>query len=208
MICISAKKKRKLLLLLVLAVVLFLILKLLGNLNACAERFASNEAGATLSLTLQEALYEKMSESNRNCFAIKTDPNGKITAVQTDGNELTLLASELSVCLIETLREYNSASFGIPLGNVFSSVLLSGRGPVIPIRPVLSGNAASAISTELQSAGINQSLYRIVITFDVSIGFLAPFSMYDCNARFDIVVSEILVVGEIPIVYSDQSSLR
>ena len=195
------KTTRKLCLLLVLLLIAGFLIKGYVNLRNAANQFASSYGSSYLSMELQETLYAFLEKKQSQYTEIKYDPSGKVTALSVDNAVVNLLSTELTGIVVETLSSFSSPEFGIPLGNVFSDVLLSGRGPVIPVKPVLAGNAATKIDTVLQSVGINQSLHRVFITFDIAVVYLAPFETVTDSLRFDIVLSETLIVGDVPLVY-------
>ena len=202
-----SRKNRRIAAMLLPAILLaFLFWKFSSVLNSRVVEFVSSEAESEVSLTLQKALYRKLSVSGTEYVKISSDSSGKVTSIVVDGTALSLLCADLTVCVTEIIKDFDSSLFGIPLGNLFSVPLLSGRGPVIPVKPVLSGSVAGNPSTTLQSVGINQSLHRVVITFDIALVYLAPFSSYQDSIRFDIVIAETLIVGEVPILYSGQPS--
>lgn len=198
------KKRKRLFALLFAFLFLFAVSVLFtARLNRAAEQFVSGVGSTTVSLTLQNALYRYMRERPGKYTELTYDGSGRVTALAVDAAAVSLLASELSAQILREIRDFDCASFGIPLGNLFPNALLSGRGPLIPVRPVVSGNAACSIGSDLQSAGINQALHRVLITFDVSLTFLTPFEKSDGSIRFDVVVSETLIVGEVPILYRE-----
>ena len=196
-------KKRKfrlsvaaILLVLALSAALFV-----GNAEKCARQFASGAGSTFVSLVLQKSLNEKIKSEQREYLSVQKSPDGRVQSIFVDSASVTLLASDLAILVLETVKGFESDRFGIPLGNAFGMALLSGRGPLIPVKPVISGNAAWEVGSELLEAGINQTLYRIKITFDLALLFLSPFETCESSIRFDVIVAETLVIGEIPIVY-------
>lgn len=188
---------------------LFLILTLLTcggtlfsrRLESAMKTFTQSSGSAMLSLALQQALYGEISERAEEYVTVEQDASGRITAVRVHSDALSLLASELTVVLLETLRDYDGTGFGVPLGNLTGSALLSGRGPLIPVRPVSAGNVASELRSTLESAGINQTLHRVALHFTVAVNYLAPLESCMDTLSFDVYIAETLVVGEVPILF-------
>ena len=178
---------------------LFLILTLLTcgctlfnrRLESAMKTFAQSSGSAMLSLALQQALYGEISERAEEYVTVEQDASGRITAVRVHSDALSLLASELTVVLLETLRDYDGTG----------SALLSGRGPQIPVRPVSAGNVASELRSTLESAGINQTLHRVALHFTMAVNYLAPLESYMDTLSFDVYIAETLVVGEVPILF-------
>ncbi len=174
-----------------------------ARLKKAMITFAQTEGNATLSLTLQNALYHRLSEQENEYVTVVKDASDRVTAIQIHAVALSLLASELTVQLLAELRDFENGTFGIPLGNLSGMALLSGRGPLIPVKPVSAGNAASEIKSTLESAGINQTLHRVQLHFVVTVKYLAPLEAYTDTIYIDLTIAETLVVGEVPILYRD-----
>ncbi|MCH5183333.1 MAG: sporulation protein YunB [Oscillospiraceae bacterium] len=172
------------------------------RLEQAMKAFAQTAGNAMLSLTLQNALYQEIRDRAEEYVTVERDASGRVTAVRIHSNELTLLASELTVRLLAELRDYRNDTFGIPLGNLTSTALLSGRGPLIHVRPVSTGNVANELKSTLDSAGINQTLHRVFLHFSVTVNYLAPLESCMDTLSFDLLIAETLIVGDVPILYT------
>lgn len=161
--------------------------------------FAETKGNASLSLALQNDLYQYLREKEDMYLTIHYDLSERITAISIHSDKVTLLASEMSIRLLSTLDSYESSAFGIPIGNLTGSVLLSGKGPSISVRPIAIGNIGYEMQSSLQSAGINQTLHKVSIHFVLSVRYLTPIDAYSDTLSFDIVLAETLVVGDVPI---------
>ncbi len=194
-------RKIKKVLVAVLAVYLAIamIITVRVRLKSALQTFAETKGNAELTLALQNELYQHLREKKGEYLTVHYDATDRISAISIHSDSVTLLASEMTVLLLDLLKRYENQSFGIPLGNLTDFVLLSGKGPEIPLRPVATGNIASEMCSTLQSAGINQTLHKVSIRFVVAIRYLAPIENYADTITFDIVVAETLVVGDVPI---------
>lgn len=201
----TKRKKCKYLLILLLTLSLLLIcgMQCSQRLEKAMSIFAQTKGNAMLSADLQTTLYQTLSEQNIELVTLTKDVDEHITSIQIHSVAISLLASKMTVQILETLRNYQNSDFGIPLGNLTESALLSGRGPKIPVRPVSTGNAASELRSTLESAGINQTLHRVFIHFVVTVSYLAPLEACADTIAFDIVLAETLIVGEVPILYRE-----
>ena len=198
------RKKYKCLFLLFLTVALLLYgcAVFSKRLEQAMKAFAQTAGNAMLSLTLQNALYQEIRDRAEEYVTVERDASGRVTAVRIHSTELSLLASELTVRLLAELRNYRNDTFGIPLGNLTSTALLSGRGPLIHVRPISAGNVAYELKSTLDSAGINQTLHRVFLHFSVTVNYLAPLESCMDTVSFDLLIAETLIVGEVPILYT------
>lgn len=198
------KKYKRLLLLTILISLLFYSFSAFSvRLKQAMQTFAQTTGNATLSLALQNALYQQLSEAAEEYVTVERDAAARVTAIRVHSSALSLLASELTIRMLEELRNFQSDAFGIPLGNLTSNALLSGRGPLIHVQPVSAGNIANELRSTMESAGINQTLHRVAIHFTVAINYLAPLESCMDTISFDILIAETLIVGEVPILYRE-----
>lgn len=196
------KKYRRLFLLFLIVALLFYSCSVFAKrLEQAMKTFVQTTGSTILSLTLQNALYQEIRDKAEEYVTVDQDASGRVTAIRIHSTDLSILASELTVRMLEELRDYRNDDFGIPLGNLTSTALLSGRGPLIHVRPVSTGNIANELKSTLDSAGINQTLHRVALHFSVTINYLAPLESYMDTISFDLLIAETLVVGEVPILY-------
>lgn len=169
--------------------------------NKAADSYALSEAKSLLIYHINNDINKKISESGMKYsdFAtISTDDSGRITSIQVDSVKLNLTASEFSVLIIESIKSIQTGEFYIPLGNAFGSRLLSGRGPKINVKIIPIGTISSDIKSEFQSAGINQSMHRLMINFNVCVSIMSPFSSATTNFTVPLCIAETIIVGEVP----------
>lgn len=195
------KYKRFLLLFLLLALLIYGCSVFTARLEQAMKIFAQTTGNAMLSLALQNALYQQIQDRAEEYVTVERDASARVTAIRIHSTALSLLASALTVRLLEELRNYQSDTFGIPLGNLTSTALLSGRGPLIHVQPVSTGNVASELKSTMESAGINQTLHRVALHFSVTVNYLAPLESCMDTISFEILIAETLIVGEVPILY-------
>jgi sporulation protein YunB len=172
-----------------------------NGFNKAADSYAASEARLLLVYHINNSINKKISESGMKYsdFAIvSTDAAGRITSIQIDSVKLNLTASELSVLIIDSIKSIRTGEFYIPLGNALGSRLFSGRGPKINVKIVPFGTISSDIKSEFQSAGINQSMHRLIIEFNVCVSIIAPFSSAISQFTVPLCIAETIIVGEVP----------
>lgn len=195
-------KKRLLLFLIIIILILSLPAYLFFcNFSEAADSFALTEANQLLTYRVNQSIYKNISESGlkyKDFALVKNDSNGKITSIQIDSIKLNLIASELVITIINDLNSIEYGEFGIPLGNAFGSKLLAGRGPKINVRVTPIGTVASDIKSVFQSAGINQSLHRIMLEFKVCVSLMTPFTNSSSQFTASLCIAETVIVGDVP----------
>ena len=79
----------------------------------------------------------------------------------------------------------------------------SGRGPEISLKLHQVGAVDTEIHSEFISEGINQTKHRISVLVTVEISAILPLHSTDIKISDEFLVSETVIVGEIPNVYLD-----
>ena len=85
---------------------------------------------------------------------------------------------------------------------VIGGVLLMERGPVIGIRYLPVGSAQLRVRSRLQSAGVNQVLYQVVLEVDMDMTVVLPGGNKHMECDQTLVLEEVLISGQVPYVYS------
>ena len=94
-----------------------------------------------------------------------------------------------------------------PIGTLTGSELLHGRGPEVPLRVTLAGNAAADFESQFESAGINQTKHRITLKIHLQLYTFIPGINRTVDVDTDIPVAETVIVGEVPDIIANLSSL-
>lgn len=123
--------------------------------------------------------------------------NGKIASINVNSFELNDLALSISNTVYESINNIDN-SFEFPIGNAMGSEFLSGKGPNVHVTVIPFGAVEYEIGSELSSAGINQTVYRLTITYKTRISCIAPFCDIKTEITTRLIVCEILIVGAVP----------
>lgn len=132
---------------------------------------------------------------------IVTDASGKITMLQANSIQI----NALSRAVIDNTYSYIMKKIGeplkIPVGTFSGVPLLSGLGPIVEIPTVPYGTVNCTFLSEFVSAGINQTVHKIYLSVKTSISLILPFNRVEVNDNTEVLISESLIIGEIPNTY-------
>jgi hypothetical protein len=113
------------------------------------------------------------------------------------------LVSRLSAKGIETLKSLDNTYISVPSGILSGISFLSGVGFPLKFR-ILTGSYLKAnVSSDFSSAGINQTIHRIVLNFSASLTVFLPGKTITEEVPIDIILAETIIVGETPESFSD-----
>ena len=69
------------------------------------------------------------------------------------------------------------------------------------IKIISAGDIATQIKTEFESAGINQTIYRIYLEIECNVSILTSYKTIDKTINNQVLLVETVVVGEVPQTY-------
>lgn len=177
-----------------------------GHLRPIITQLAEARVHYLASKAINDAVNQKIIEGDINYDSIilfEKDVTGQITALKTNISAINRLRSEIINQVLINIHDIGTSDLSIPLGNVFSGELLSGRGPNIPVRIVPVGVAHASFENVFTSAGINQTRHQIFMNIEAEIGLLLP--GYETSSKVTVAVSlaETIIVGAVPNQYTN-----
>lgn len=127
---------------------------------------------------------------------LSKDSAGKIISLETDTESLNRFKMKLSKQLQEKLNGETTAY--VPIGSFFDVALLNGRGFSVPVKLNFDGAADIRFQSTFESAGVNQTCHRIVLS--ISVKAVSQSNLFSANADYttDMILSETIIVGEVP----------
>ena len=177
-----------------------LIFRIAVNYSTAFDEFAENSVKSHVKITINKIISQNINSSNIQIDEITNvnrTSNGRIISISINSLKLNTLLLKIEESI---LIELNKASFelGMPLGNLTGIKALSGTGPKINVDILPTLSISQQPNSELLSSGINQTLHRVTTSIETEIKCIAPFYKTKCKISTTIILSEILIVGEIP----------
>lgn len=128
---------------------------------------------------------------------LEKDAAGNVTAITTNVAAVNTLAAEVLERAVSLTQE-NVITVGVPLGNLTGSTLLLNKGPNIEVNVIMLSSSMGGFRSELTGAGINQTRHQILLDLDMEITLLMPWRTIDTSVTTEVLVSETVIVGEVP----------
>lgn len=199
----GAPKKKRLpwVLLLSIAAFALLLLWIQVHMRPLLVQKAEVQVDYIAVKAINEAIGAKLAEDDIEYGSIvyfEKDIYGQITALQTNMISVNRLKTEIMNEVLEALHRIKSSEMGIPLGNLFSGELLSGRGPDIPVRIVPLGMVDASFSNVFSAAGINQTRHQVMMNIVVDMSILLPGSHVEKQVTTQVCIAETIIVGSVP----------
>lgn len=171
-------------------------LALSGAANAAERRIA---AAFLSELSNDPALYDDL-------VGIVYRENGVVSSLSLRTEKLLRARNRLLLSILDGFREDDAVVVRYPLGNLLGEYF-SGKGPALSFRILLAEGASAHMESEFASAGINQTLHRVVFSVTLELTVMTPTRMIAKTVCARYPVSETLIVGEVPDAYTKVSRL-
>ncbi len=180
-----------------LAFLLIFNLQLYPGVAALARAEASNRAAKIMTEAFSAALAAE-GETYADLVAISYRADGVVSSLSLHMANLNATRNRLLLAVLAAMREDGALSVGIPLGNLFGGELFSGKGPTISVRVLLAQDARAHMESEFKSAGINQTLHRVLFTVGMTLTVMMPSKAIELSVEQRYPVAETIIVGEVP----------
>ena len=195
--------KKKLRLVIILGLVLTLIFCFISSVENVSLEFCKYDVNNTLNSMLCQVLFDYTSKNKEliNSICEYSTQDGKIKSINVNSHSVSLVSSEISKNLLQAITSLENDDFGIPIGNAFGLAILSGRGFKLKIKTVPIGNIAMNTESMFVSAGINQTLFKLVLNIRCAYQALSPFAESKGELAFSYTLCEAVIVGDVPELY-------
>lgn len=138
---------------------------------------------------------------------ITRDENGKILAVNSNSATINMLALELTEKAQSALSQMGASGVEIPIGSFSGMPIFTGRGPNVTIKMLPIGTIYCKFFSSFTSAGINQTNHRVYLRVHSSVSVILPMANQTIDTQTELMISESILVGEIPDTYLYSSTL-
>jgi len=187
-------------LLLALSLAAALICLLEFRLRPVAEQLAGRQVNNLVTSRLNTALSE-LSARYSSLVEIQRAADGTITAVTADMEQLNRIRSQAVRVALDTVASVDVHTLGVPLGSLFDFDLLWAKGPDIEVHSLVAGIVTAGVRSDFYSAGINQTMHRIMLDVEVPLTVLLPGSSGKTQVSASVCVAETVIVGRVPETY-------
>jgi sporulation protein YunB len=203
---VSIKKQkigRKLIAIGLMLIGLIIIVDL--RIRPIITKSASYQSRILTSKIINQTLLEELDKDNYNydnLVALRYSESGEVQSIETNMQVVNRLKAESTQLINEAISQIGSHDLGIATGTISGIQMLYGRGPQIPIFLAPKGYASASLISEFSSAGINQTLHRIVMRVDVDLSAIIPGYTTSVMTESDFIIAETVIVGNIPSSYT------
>lgn len=172
-----------------------------SRLRVLINNYAKNKAKIMSNSIINQTVHSYLEAQNikySEILRINTKEDGTVTSVEFDTVRLTKLKSGVISQIQQNINKQGYIKMKVPVGTLTGNQFLNNKGPSIDIDMTVSSAVYSKISSEFISAGINQTLHKIILTINTDIYFVMPWYRSCGNFQTEFVLAETVIVGEVP----------
>jgi len=195
------RKGKILILSAVLIIISAMFIVIMNKIQPVVEQMADSRVANIAEQAINQAITTQIVENNidyDDIIVFEKDSTGQITALKTNTAKVNTLKSLIERSVMDELAAVDYTQLRIPIGNVFGSSILSGRGPSIKVKLIPIGRTNVDFLSCFTSAGINQTYHKISVEVRVEISAVLLGTNTQTNVSSEAVIAETVIVGSIP----------
>lgn len=192
--------------LVILAIVVLLALAyafLNAQLTPALAKMAETRVQAEATKAMYAAVLSCLNDGGDTQFVDIRQTQEQVYYVGVNNGALNRFAANCAALAQKDLSDIGKQGMDLPIGTVIGVPLLAGTGPVLRMTFSPEGAIQTNFSTEFRTAGINQTLHRILLKLTARVVIILPSNARVCTVELQMPVAEHIIVGKVPNTYTD-----
>lgn len=171
-----------------------------GNLTRVILSLADARARSLAVQVLNEAVEETLATGVKydQLMLVSTGEDGNVRLIQANTAEMNRLASHVTLLAQQKLEQLEQQAISVPLGSALGLPILAGAGPRLQVQILPVGAVIPRFDTEFQTAGINQTRHKVLLTLTATVRLVIPTGSSTLQATTQMAVAESIIVGQVP----------
>ena len=164
------------------------------------DNIAAMKAKAMVTQMVNDVIHEKFEEqlNINNLLVIQTDNEGSIELVQSNTPAINTLITGISKELQISYSKVEPYELSVPLGAILGSQIFSQTGPSVYLKILPLSVSGMDFKTEFETAGINQTKYKVYVILRTEARVLAPFTTNTIEIKNTVLIAEAVILGKVP----------
>ncbi len=140
-----------------------------------------------------------------NLISVEKDQNGKIAFIKADSICINDIVTKIVSNIQKQFDGIPRISVFINMGSVSGISALKNFEPRFEVELESAGNINATTRTDFRSIGINQTHHKIYLDIDARVGILTPLDTFGKDVSTEVLLTEAVIVGEVPDSYYNLS---
>ncbi len=154
---------------------------------------------------INDAVYNELAIEDfgyNELVTVVYNDNSVITSMESNMVNINRLKAKMTKSDNDELEHLDSQDLSISLGTISGFSSFYNQGPLIPVTVRPEGYAETSLISAFESAGINQTLHRILVEINVDISAIIPGYTASAVVETQFIVAETVIVGSVPDSYT------
>ncbi len=192
-------------------VVITLVFLLLCYLHYRVEEYTEVICTSSCSSFGQKVINDAVISAMQDCdienlVSVIYDDDGKICGITANNEHINIITAYITERIADDLSGEEGSRVLVPAGTFSGISFLGGVGPDIKIEIFQVGSPDIEIVSSLESAGVNQSVYKLYANITLELSAVMPTRNVDITIERQLLISETVIIGEVPDVFAQQKA--
>lgn len=197
------KKRRRLGLKLIAAALIIIGIILLIDIRVrpIIEKTTTYQSKILATRIINDAVYTELENEElgyNELVSLTYNDNNTISSIESNMININRLKAKITKSVNNELENLNAHDLSISLGTITGFSAFYNQGPTIPITLRPEGYVETTLISAFESAGINQTLHRILVEINVDISAIIPGYTSSATVETQFVIAETVIVGNVP----------
>lgn len=204
---IRAKRKHRIgVKLLAIGLILIGIILLVDSrVRPIIEQTAIYQSKILATRIINDAVYAQLEDDDFNYSGLVNlvyNNENEVASIESNMLNINKLKAKINNSVNDKLTDLENHNLSISLGTISGVTSFYNIGPLIPVKVQPEGYVETTLISSFQSAGINQTLHRILVQIKVDISAIIPGYSASGTVDTQFVIAETVIVGEVPEAYT------
>lgn len=169
------------------------------------EKTAAYQSKVLATRIINDTVYSELENGDygyEDLVSVAYNSDNTVSAIESNMVSINKIKAKITKSVNDELAKIDQHDLSLALGTVSGFTSLYNQGPLIPVRVQPEGYVETALISAFQSAGINQTLHRILLTVNVDISAIIPGYTASATVETTFVIAETVIVGDVPGAYT------
>lgn len=169
------------------------------------EKTAAYQSKVLATRIINDTVYNELENSDYeydDLVTVTYNSDNLVSAIESNMVSINKIKAKVTKSVNDELTKIDQHDLSLALGTVSGFTSLYNQGPLIPVKVQPEGYVETSLISAFQSAGINQTLHRILLTVNVDISAIIPGYTASATVETTFVIAETVIVGDVPGAYT------
>lgn len=203
--CSKSKKRIGIKLLAIALIILGFLLLIDIRIRPIIEQTAIYQSKILATRIINEAVYSQLDDDDfkyEGLITLTYNADHSVSSIESNMVNINKLKAKINNSVNDQLAKIDQYDLSVAIGTISGFYSLYNQGPLIPIKVMPEGYVETSLISSFESAGINQTLHRILVDIKVNISAIIPGYTASGSVETQYVVAETVIVGNVPNAYT------